>query len=68
LGDLGNDRSVASAVTALRQRFKIRVIAEGVEAILRESNRDERHGYHFSMPVLPGDIEKMLRSGSVLPQ
>jgi diguanylate cyclase (GGDEF)-like protein len=66
-----NDRAVASAVIALGQRLKLRVIAEGVEtgdqlAILRESNCDEMQGYHFSKPIPAHEMEALLRSASTL--
>jgi EAL domain-containing protein (putative c-di-GMP-specific phosphodiesterase class I) len=61
-----SDRAVAGAVISLGQKLNLRVIAEGVEtdeqlAFLRESNCDEMQGYHFSKPVPPESIEKLLR-------
>jgi diguanylate cyclase (GGDEF)-like protein len=60
-----SDRAVASAVIALGQKLNLRVIAEGVETeaqvtFLRENNCDEMQGYHFSRPISPAAIEKLL--------
>jgi diguanylate cyclase (GGDEF)-like protein/PAS domain S-box-containing protein len=60
-----NDRAVASAVILLGQKLNLRVIAEGVEtdeqvAFLRENNCDEMQGYHFSKPIPPQEIARML--------
>ena len=60
-----NDRAVASAVILLGQKLNLRVIAEGVEtdeqvAFLRENNCDEMQGYHFSRPIPPQEIAKLL--------
>jgi EAL domain-containing protein (putative c-di-GMP-specific phosphodiesterase class I) len=61
------DKAVASAVIALGQKLNLRVIAEGVEtdeqvAFLRDKNCDEMQGYHFSKPIPPQDIEKLLNA------
>jgi diguanylate cyclase (GGDEF)-like protein len=61
-----NDKAVTSAMIALGQKLNLRVIAEGVEtdaqvAFLRECNCDEMQGYHFSKPVPPQSIERLLR-------
>jgi diguanylate cyclase (GGDEF)-like protein len=61
------DKAVASAVIALGQKLNLRVIAEGVEtdeqiAFLRDNNCDEMQGYHFSKPIPPQDIEKLLNA------
>ncbi|MGO8835240.1 MAG: putative bifunctional diguanylate cyclase/phosphodiesterase, partial [Roseiarcus sp.] len=60
-----NDRAVASAVILLGQKLNLRVIAEGVEtdeqvAFLRANNCDEMQGYHFSKPIPPNEIAKLL--------
>jgi EAL domain-containing protein (putative c-di-GMP-specific phosphodiesterase class I) len=65
-----NDRAVASAVISLGQKLHLRVIAEGVEtddqlAFLRENNCDEMQGYHFSKPISPRGIEKLLKTHRV---
>jgi diguanylate cyclase (GGDEF)-like protein/PAS domain S-box-containing protein len=62
-----NDRAVASAVILLGQKLNLRVIAEGVEtdeqvAFLRENNCDEMQGYHFSKPIQPQEIARLLRA------
>src|SRR5450432_3302969 len=61
-----NGRAVTTAVISLGQKLNLRVIAEGVEtedqiAFLRENNCDEMQGYHFSRPVLPKDIVRLLQ-------
>lgn len=65
-----NDKAVASAIISLGQKLNLRVIAEGVETseqvqFLRDNNCDEIQGYHFSKPVLSGEIEKILRRGKM---
>jgi diguanylate cyclase (GGDEF)-like protein/PAS domain S-box-containing protein len=65
LVDDENDRAVTAAIISLGQKLNLRVIAEGVEtdsqmAFLRENNCDEMQGYHFSRPVAPEDIEKLI--------
>ncbi|MFZ2101802.1 MAG: EAL domain-containing protein [Oricola sp.] len=62
-----NDRNIASAVISLGQKLNMRVIAEGVEtgeqlAFLRGQNCDEIQGYHFSRPIWPDAIARMLRN------
>lgn len=62
-----NDRAVASAVISLGQKLNLRVVAEGVEtdeqiAFLRDNNCDEMQGYHFSKPIPPRGIEKLLKT------
>ncbi|TIS15289.1 MAG: EAL domain-containing protein, partial [Mesorhizobium sp.] len=57
--------AVASAVITLGQNLHLRVIAEGVEtddqvAFLRKNNCDEMQGYHFSKPISPEAITKLL--------
>jgi diguanylate cyclase (GGDEF)-like protein len=68
-----NDRAVASAVILLGQKLNLRVIAEGVEtdeqvAFLRENNCDEMQGYHFSKPIPPKEIAKLLRAAQDEPK
>lgn len=60
-----SDQAVASAVITLGQNLHLRVIAEGVEtddqvAFLRKNNCDEMQGYHFSKPISPEAITKLL--------
>jgi diguanylate cyclase (GGDEF)-like protein/PAS domain S-box-containing protein len=62
-----NDRAVTTAVISLGQKLNLRVIAEGVEtedqiAFLRENNCDEMQGYHFSRPVPPSDIQRLVKT------
>ena len=73
LPDNENDRAVASAVILLGQKLNLRVIAEGVEtdeqvAFLRENNCDEMQGYHFSRPIPPQEIAKMLGDAQGAPK
>jgi diguanylate cyclase (GGDEF)-like protein/PAS domain S-box-containing protein len=63
-----NDRAVVAAVISLGQKLNLRVIAEGVEtdeqlAFLRENNCAEVQGYLFSKPILPAEIEDLLKRG-----
>src|ERR1022692_1396442 len=62
-----SDKAVASAIISLGQKLNLRVIAEGVEtdeqiAFLRDNNCDEMQGYHFSRPIPPRGIEKLLET------
>jgi diguanylate cyclase (GGDEF)-like protein/PAS domain S-box-containing protein len=61
-----NDKGIAAAVISLGQRLNMRVIAEGVEtdeqlAFLRDNHCDEIQGYHFSRPIKPAAMEKLLK-------
>lgn len=60
------DRAVASAIISLGQKLGMRVVAEGVETeeqveFLRSNNCDEIQGHHFSRPVSPEEIVRLLR-------
>jgi diguanylate cyclase (GGDEF)-like protein len=60
-----DDRAIAAAVISLGQKLNLRVIAEGVEteqqlAFLQQNGCDEVQGFHFSKPVRPDEIAKML--------
>ena len=60
-----NDRAVAAALISLGQKLGLRVIAEGVEtaeqiAFLREHGCDEMQGYHFSRPLPPEELQKLV--------
>lgn len=66
-----DDKAIAIAVISLGQRLNLSVIAEGVETqaqvdFLRENHCHEVQGYHFSLPVSPGEIEAMLREARPL--
>lgn len=59
------DRGIAAAVISLGQKLNMRVIAEGVEtdeqlAFLRDNQCDEIQGYHFSKPIAPEAVERLL--------
>jgi diguanylate cyclase (GGDEF)-like protein/PAS domain S-box-containing protein len=67
-----NAAEIASAIIGLAHRMNLRVVAEGVEteaqlAYLFEKDSDEIQGFHFSKPLSPSDIEKLLRSGKSIP-
>jgi diguanylate cyclase len=57
-----------TAVIALAQSLKLRVIAEGAEVsaelkFLRAHNCDEVQGYYFSRPVVAEQFAKLLETG-----
>jgi EAL domain-containing protein (putative c-di-GMP-specific phosphodiesterase class I) len=62
-----DDAAIASAIIALSQQLKLKVIAEGVESeeqltFLSERGCDEVQGFLFS-PALPADeFEQLVRS------
>ncbi len=63
--------AITSAIVAMAQRLRLKVIAEGVEtreelAFLAREGCDEIQGYLFSRPVPPESIEEYLRSGKRL--
>jgi EAL domain-containing protein (putative c-di-GMP-specific phosphodiesterase class I) len=67
-----DDRAVASAVISLGQKLNLRVIAEGVEteaqvAFLRENHCDELQGFHFSRPVVAGEVAALLDTRLLAP-
>jgi diguanylate cyclase (GGDEF)-like protein/PAS domain S-box-containing protein len=66
-----NDGAVATAVISLGRKLNLKVIAEGVEtadqvAFLRQHDCEEMQGYHFSRPVAPAEIERILKAGARL--
>ena len=57
--------AIASAVISLARGLNLSVVAEGVEnaeqmAYLRHNGCDEVQGFHFSRPVAPEGIERLL--------
>ena len=55
------------AVISLGHKLNLRVIAEGVEteqqlSFLRENGCDEVQGFHFSKPIMPDDLAKLLKA------
>ncbi|PWE57600.1 histidine kinase [Metarhizobium album] len=57
--------AIASAVISLARGLNLSVVAEGVEnaeqmAYLRHNGCDEVQGFHFSRPVAPESIERLL--------
>ncbi|MFZ6723640.1 GGDEF/EAL domain-containing response regulator [Undibacterium sp. Ji49W] len=71
--DIGNNKTdsngiIASAVIAMGNSLKQKVIAEGVEeeeqlSFLKEQHCEEGQGYIFSRPVGAEQFEKLLRQG-----
>ena len=64
-----DDCVLAKAVIALGHQLNLKVVAEGVETqsqqdFLRASDCDEMQGFHFSRPVSPEEVEKMLTRGA----
>lgn len=65
----GQDAAMVTAVIAMAQSLKLRVIAEGVEKLeevtfLRAQECDAAQGYYFSPPVLPHQFARLLKAGS----
>ena len=68
IGAAGEDTAIVTAVIAMAQSLKLRVIAEGVETLeeltfLRAYHCDEVQGYYFSRPVVPRQFAKLLKTG-----
>ncbi|MGZ5789725.1 MAG: EAL domain-containing protein, partial [Burkholderiaceae bacterium] len=66
------DAAIAKAIVAMAHSIGIRVIAEGVEDeqqcdFLRQQMCDELQGFFFSKPLVPTEIEALLRQGRCLP-
>ena len=62
---------MTTAVISLGKKLNLKVIAEGVEtadqvAFLRQHDCEEMQGFHFSRPVVPGDIERILAGGGCI--
>jgi diguanylate cyclase (GGDEF)-like protein len=65
----GGGASIVSAVIAMAQSMKMRVVAEGVEtreqaAFLQARGCDEAQGFYFSQPVLPQEFATLLETGT----
>ena len=63
-----NDATIVSAVIAMGQSLKQRVVAEGVEtseqlAFLQTHRCSEGQGYYFSHPVLANAFTTLLETG-----
>ena len=61
-----DDAAIASAIIAMAHRLRLKVIAEGVETpghlrFLFQEGCDEAQGYHYSKPLPPDDLERLLR-------
>ena len=68
-----NDAAIISAIIAMAQRLRLRVLAEGVETIdqrnfLMHEGCTEAQGYHYSRPLPADGMENLLRAGQSLPQ
>ena len=64
----GDDTIIVTAIIALARSLKLRVIAEGVEAVeelefLRAHQCDEVQGYYFGRPVPPHQFASLLKAG-----
>lgn len=60
-----SDCAIASAIIALGQQLKLKVIAEGIESkdqaeYMRSAGCDELQGFLFSRPLPAADIQKLL--------
>jgi diguanylate cyclase (GGDEF)-like protein len=68
IGAAGEDASIVTAVIAMAQSLKLRVVAEGVEtqeaaSFLRALHCDEAQGYYFSRPVPAQIFARLLQTG-----
>ena len=66
LPDGEDNRAIARAVISLGRQLNLKVIAEGVETerqldFLRDNDCHEIQGYHYSKPVSPGELERLVR-------
>jgi diguanylate cyclase (GGDEF)-like protein/PAS domain S-box-containing protein len=67
-----DDRAIALAVISLGRQLNLQVIAEGVETekqldFLRDNDCNEIQGYHYSKPVSPVELERLLQGPFVWP-
>jgi diguanylate cyclase (GGDEF)-like protein len=68
-----DDRAIAMAVISLGRQLNLKVIAEGVEtheqlAFLRDNDCNEIQGYHYSKPIPPQEVERLLRAPFTWPE
>ncbi|MEJ0011682.1 MAG: EAL domain-containing protein [Bauldia sp.] len=66
----GEDTAIVTAVIAMAQSLKLRVIAEGVESLeelnfLRAHHCNEAQGYYFSPPVTAHQFTRLLKAAVV---
>jgi diguanylate cyclase (GGDEF)-like protein len=64
------DAAIVETILAMARSLNLEVIAEGVETaeqfgFLRSRQCNEMQGYYFAVPLLPQDVERLLREGSV---
>jgi diguanylate cyclase (GGDEF)-like protein/PAS domain S-box-containing protein len=65
-----DDAAIVETILAIARSLALEVIAEGVEtaeqfAFLGSRQCDDMQGYYFAVPLLPQDVERLLREGSV---
>jgi len=70
LPDNADDAGITTAIIAMAHSLGLEVIAEGVEThaqleFLRQANCPKMQGYLFSRPRPPGEVEQLLRQGSI---
>jgi len=63
-----DDGTIAKTIINLSKNLEIKVIAEGAETqeqidFLRKNKCDQIQGFYYSQPVLPGELERLLRKG-----
>jgi diguanylate cyclase (GGDEF)-like protein len=66
LPDGEDNRAIARAVISLGRQLNLKVIAEGVETekqlnFLRDNDCHEIQGFHYSKPVSPQELERLLK-------
>ncbi|MGX6998336.1 bifunctional diguanylate cyclase/phosphodiesterase [Caballeronia sp. KNU42] len=66
LPDGEDNRAIARAVISLGRQLNLKVIAEGVETerqldFLRDNDCHEIQGYHYSKPISPSELERLVR-------
>lgn len=67
-----NKRYILEVIISLAQKMNLKVTAEGVETleqyrILKEQKCDKIQGYLMSKPLMPNDIEPILKKGFLEP-
>jgi len=70
IGDDVNDTAIITAIIAMAQGLRLKVVAEGVETpaqldMLKSLGCDQYQGYFYSAAVPAGDFAKLARDASV---